>query len=165
MHLSLARKMKRRDVIPASRQKQLIAQGQLIGVKNTLQGANERVSEAYDAGHKAGFNQASIQAHAFLEVIMLAVLHDEFGFGKQRAEKFAKAFEKLTIEVNAGRVSVVEIAETLVDEKFDFILKMQVGDNDGHIHTIDWQKMIDDERAKRNAQYLSEPQQNVHSEN
>jgi hypothetical protein len=33
---------------------------------------------------------------------------------------------------------------------------MQVGDNDGHIHSIDWQKMIDDERAKRNAQYLSE---------
>jgi hypothetical protein len=80
---------------------------------------------------------------------MLAVLRDEFGFGKQRAEKFAKAFEKLTIEVNAGRVAIAEITETLVDEKFDFILEMQVGDNDGHIHTIDWQRMIDDEKSKR----------------
>jgi hypothetical protein len=147
--LSLARKMKRRDVIPASRQRHLLAQGQLMGVKNTLHSANERVSEAYDVGHKAGFNQASIQAHAFLEVIMLAVLRDEFGFGKQRAEKFAKAFEKLTIEVNAGRVAIAEIAETLIDEKFDFILEMQVGDNDGHIHSIDWQRMIDDEKSKR----------------
>jgi hypothetical protein len=143
--LSLARKMKRRDVIPASRQRQLLAQGQLMGVKTMEKGTREKLSEAYNIG----FREAAIKAQACTSILAVAVLHDNFGFGATRAKKFAEELKRLTNDVNSGYVSTVEIVETLANEKLDFVLDSEVDDGEGRTYKMDWRKLIAEKKAER----------------
>lgn len=49
-------------------------------------------------------------------LLSLTVLHDKFGFGRKRLEKFIDESWKLMDAYNAGYVSVSDIEETLAEE-------------------------------------------------
>lgn len=151
--MSLARKLKRKDVISKSEQQRLIAQGQLRGVQTMTRETEARLSKAYDMGVEDGFEQASMKAQIYMIIFGIAVLHDEFGFGKDRAKRFAEKLQELTKAVNAGEVKTTEIVEALAKENhMDFLMESQVDDGDGNTHVIDWQELIDAERDKRNGE-------------
>ena len=148
--MSLARKLKRKDVIPQSTARKLYAQGQMQGVRNMEQGTKEKLTEAYNIG----FNEASLKAHVFISIIAVSVLHDKFGFGKDRAKRFAEFLDERTGLVNSGELSMSEIVGELADEKLGFLLESQVDDGHGHTWKVDWKKMIaeDAERREKNAE-------------
>jgi hypothetical protein len=144
--MSLARKLKRRDVIPQSTAKKLYAQGQLQGVRNMEQGTREKLTEAYNMG----FNEASAKAHVWMAIMSIAVLHSKFGWGEKRAKQFSEELEKLTDAVNKGEVSTVEIIEELsTTGKMKFLLKSKVDDGAGHDYIVDWRDQIEEERKRR----------------
>ncbi len=147
--MSLARKMKRKDVISQSEKKRLIAQGQLRGVQKMTAETEARLSKAYDMGVEDGFEQASMKAQIYMIIFGIAVLHDEFGFGKDRAKRFAEKLQGLTKAVNAGEVKTTEIVEALAKENhMDFLMKSEVDDGDGNTHTIDWSELIAEEKRR-----------------
>jgi hypothetical protein len=148
--MSLARKLKRKDVIPQSTARKLYAQGQMQGVRNMEQGTKEKLTEAYNIG----FNEASLKAHVFISIIAVSVLHDKFGFGKDRAKKFSEYLDERTGLVNSGELSMSDIVGELADEKLGFLLESQVDDGAGHVWKVDWKKMIaeDAERRGKNAE-------------
>jgi hypothetical protein len=80
------------------------------------------------------------------------VLHDKFGFGKDRAKRFAEFLDERTGLVNSGELSMSEIVGELADEKLGFLLESQVDDGAGHVWKVDWKKMIaeDAERREKN---------------
>jgi hypothetical protein len=148
--MSLARKLKRKDVISKSEQQRLIAQGQLRGVQKMTAETEARLTEAYNIG----FNEASLKAHVFIAIIAVSVLHDKFGFGKDRAKKFSEYLDERTGLVNSGELSMSDIVGELADEKLGFLLESQVDDGAGHVWKVDWKKMIaeDAERREKNAE-------------
>jgi hypothetical protein len=142
--MSLARKLKRKDVIPQATARKLYAQGQLKGVQTMTRETEERLSKAYDRGKEAGFEEASMKAQIYMIIFGIAVLHDEFGFGKDRAKRFAEKLQELTRAVNAGEVKTTEIVEALAKENgMAFLMKSEVDDGDGNTHVVDWQELID----------------------
>lgn len=143
--MSLARKLKRRDVISKSEQQRLIAQGQLRGVQKMTAETEARLTEAYNIG----FNEASLKAHVFISIIAVSILHDKWGFGKDRAKKFCEYLDERTGEVNAGRLSMTDIIGELANEKLGFLLESQVDDGKGHSYKVDWKKMIAEEAERR----------------
>ena len=147
--MSLARKMKRRDVIPEAKIKHIMAQGQLRGVRLMEKGTTDRLSEAYDIG----FNEAETKATISVTVLAVAVLHDKFGFGKDRAKRFAEALSSLMDDVNAERVKISEIMQTLVEENIDVCNGVTIEDGQGNIITlaIDDKETID--KALRRRKY------------
>lgn len=150
--MSLARKMKRRDVIPQSTAKKLYAQGQLKGVRTMTKETEARLSRAYDMGKEAGFEEASMKAQIYMIIFGIAVLHDEFGFGKDRAKKFAEKLQELTKTVNAGEVKTTEIVEALAKENnMEFLLESQVDDGYGNTHTVDWRELIERDKSNQEA--------------
>lgn len=141
--MSLARKLKRRDVISKSEQQRLIAQGQLRGVQKMQAETEARLTEAYNMG----FEDASLKAQVYMVIFSIAVLHDEFGFGEKRAKQFAKKLQELTQIVNAGTVKTTEIVEALAKENhMEFLLETQVDDANGVTHTVDWNELIEQEK-------------------
>lgn len=141
--MGLARKIRRKDVIPASRQRALIAQGQLRGVQKMQAETEARLTEAYNMG----FDDASLKAQIYMVIFSIAVLHDEFGFGEKRAKQFAKKLQELTQIVNAGTVKTTEIVEALAKENhMEFLLETQVDDANGVTHTVDWNELIEQEK-------------------
>lgn len=141
--MSLARKLKRKDVISKSEQQRLIAQGQLRGVQKMQAETEARLTEAYNMG----FDDASLKAQIYMVIFSIAVLHDEFGFGEKRAKQFAKKLQELTQIVNAGTVKTTEIVEALAKENhMEFLLETQVDDANGVTHTVDWNELIEQEK-------------------
>lgn len=141
--MSLARKLKRRDVISKSEQQRLIAQGQLRGVQKMQAETEARLTEAYNMG----FEDASLKAQVYMVIFSIAVLHDEFGFGEKRAKQFAEKLQELTQVVNAGKVKTTEIVEALAKENhMEFLLETQVDDANGVTHTVDWNELIEQEK-------------------
>lgn len=141
--MSLARKLKRRDVISKSEQQRLIAQGQLRGVQKMQAETEARLTEAYNMG----FEDASLKAQIYMVIFGIAVLHDEFGFGEKRAKQFAEKLQELTQIVNAGKVKTTEIVEALAKENhMEFLLETQVDDANGVTHTVDWNELIEQEK-------------------
>jgi hypothetical protein len=141
--MSLARKMKRKDVISKSEQQRLIAQGQLRGVQKMQAETEARLTEAYNMG----FEDASLKAQVYMVIFSIAVLHDEFGFGGKRAKQFAEKLQELTQVVNAGTVKTTEIVEALAKENhMEFLLETQVDDANGVTHTVDWNELIEQEK-------------------
>ena len=150
--MSLARKLKRKDVISQSERKRLIAQGQLRGVQTMTRETEARLSKAYDMGVEDGFEQASMKAQIYMIIFGIAVLHDEFGFGKKRAKRFAAKLQELTKVVNAGEVKTTEIVEALAKENhMKFLLESQVDDGYGNTHTVDWRELIERDKASQGA--------------
>jgi hypothetical protein len=143
--MGLARRMKRKDVISKSEQQRLLAQGQLRGVEIMTAETEKKLREAYDIG----FNEASLKAHVFISIIAVSVLHDKFGFGKDRAKRFAEFLDERTGLVNSGELSMSEIVGELADEKLGFLLESQVDDGAGHVWKVDWRKMIQEEAERR----------------
>jgi hypothetical protein len=140
--MSLARKLKRKDVISKSEQQRLIAQGQLRGVQKMQAETEARLTEAYNMG----FEDASLKAQIYMVIFSIAVLHDEFGFGEKRAKQFAEKLQELTQIVNAGTVKTTEIVEALAKENhMEFLLETQVDDANGVTHTVDWNELIEQE--------------------
>lgn len=140
--MGLARKIRRKDVIPASRQRALIAQGQLRGVQTMTRETEARLSEAYARGKAAGFEESAMKAQVYMIIFAIAVLHDDFGFGKTRAQRFADGLKALTKVVNSGEVQTSEIVEALVKEnKMDFLAISEVDDGNGNTHTVDWRQV------------------------
>ena len=43
----------------------------------------------------------------------MAVLYGEFGFGKQRLERFMKTFEQAAVDLNSGIVTWLDICENI----------------------------------------------------
>lgn len=141
--MSLARKMKRKDVISKSEQQRLIAQGQLRGVQKMQAETETRLTEAYNMG----FEDASLKAQIYMVIFSIAVLHDEFGFGEKRAKQFVEKLQELTQIVNAGTVKTTEIVEALAKENhMEFLLETQVDDANGVTHTVDWNELIEQEK-------------------
>jgi hypothetical protein len=141
--MSLARKLKRKDVISKSEQQRLIAQGQLRGVQKMQAETEARLTEAYNMG----FEDASLKAQIYMVIFSIAVLHDEFGFGEKRAKQFAEKLQELTQIVNAGTVKTTEIVEALAKENhMEFLLETQVDDANGVTHTVDWNELIEQEK-------------------
>jgi hypothetical protein len=141
--MSLARKLKRKDVISKSEQQRLIAQGQLRGVQKMQAETEARLTEAYNMG----FDDASLKAQIYMIIFSIAVLHDEFGFGEKRAKQFAEKLQELTQIVNAGTVKTTEIVEALAKENhMEFLLETQVDDANGVTHTVDWNELIEQEK-------------------
>jgi hypothetical protein len=141
--MSLARKLKRKDVISKSEQQRLIAQGQLRGVQKMQAETEARLTEAYNMG----FEDASLKAQIYMIIFSIAVLHDEFGFGEKRAKQFAEKLQELTQIVNAGTVKTTEIVEALAKENhMEFLLETQVDDANGVTHTVDWNELIEQEK-------------------
>lgn len=141
--MSLARKLKRRDVISKSEQQRLIAQGQLRGVQKMQAETEARLTEAYNMG----FEDASLKAQIYMVIFGIAVLHDEFGFGEKRAKQFAEKLQELTQVVNAGKIKTTEIVEALAKENhMEFLLETQVDDANGVTHTVDWNELIEQEK-------------------
>jgi hypothetical protein len=141
--MSLARKLKRKNVISKSEQQRLIAQGQLRGVQKMQAETEARLTEAYNMG----FEDASLKAQIYMVIFSIAVLHDEFGFGEKRAKQFAKKLQELTQIVNAGTVKTTEIVEALAKENhMEFLLETQVDDANGVTHTVDWNELIEQEK-------------------
>ena len=141
--MSLARKLKRKDVISKSEQQRLIAQGQLRGVQKMQAETEARLTEAYNMG----FEDASLKAQIYMVIFSIAVLHDEFGFGEKRAKQFAEKLQELTQVVNAGTVKTTEIVEALAKENhMEFLLETQVDDANGVTHTVDWNELIEQEK-------------------
>lgn len=143
--MGLARKLKRKDVISQSEKQRLIAQGQLRGVQKMTAETEARLTEAYNIG----FNEASLKAHVFISIIAVSILHDKWGFGKDRAKKFCEYLDERTGEVNAGRLSMTDIIGELANEKLGFLLESQVDDGKGHYYKVDWKKMIAEEAERR----------------
>ena len=144
--MGLARKLKRKDVISQSEKQRLIAQGQLRGVQKMTAETEARLTEAYNIG----FNEASLKAHVFISIVAVSVLHDKFGFGKDRAKKFSEYLDERTGLVNSGELSMADIVGELADEKLGFLLESQVDDGAGHVWKVDWKKMIAAERREKN---------------
>ena len=141
--MSLARKLKRKDVISKSEQQRLIAQGQLRGVQKMQAETEARLTEAYNMG----FEDASLKAQIYMVIFSIAVLHDEFGFGEKRAKQFAEKLQELTQVVNAGTVKTTEIVEALAKENhMEFLFETQVDDANGVTHTVDWNELIEQEK-------------------
>ena len=141
--MSLARKLKRKDVISKSEQQRLIAQGQLRGVQKMQAETEARLTEAYNMG----FEDASLKAQVYMVIFSIAVLHDEFGFGEKKAKQFAEKLQELTQVVNAGTVKTTEIVEALAKENhMEFLLETQVDDANGVTHTVDWNELIEQEK-------------------
>ena len=141
--MSLARKLKRKDVISKSEQQRLIAQGQLRGVQKMQAETEARLTEAYNMG----FEDASLKAQIYMVIFSIAVLHDEFGFGEKRAKQFAEKLQELTQIVNAGTVKTTAIVEALAKENhMEFLLETQVDDANGVTHTVDWNELIEQEK-------------------
>ena len=136
--MGLARRLKRRDVIPIASQKKLMAQGQLQGVAIMHKETERHLKEAYDVG----FNEANYKAHARMMILAVAVLHDVFGFGKIKAKRFADAVDSLSADVNAGLVSIPEIMQTLVEEKIDICKSVCVEDGNGKTITITPEELL-----------------------
>ena len=143
---------RRKDVISQSERKRLIAQGQLRGVQTMTRETEARLSKAYDMGVEDGFEQASMKAQIYMIIFGIAVLHDEFGFGKKRAKRFAAKLQELTKVVNAGEVKTTEIVEALAKENhMKFLLESQVDDGYGNTHTVDWRELIERDKASQGA--------------
>lgn len=49
-------------------------------------------------------------------MLTLLILHDEFGFGQKRAEKFTAAFYELLESYNQGRIKVGDMKQRILDE-------------------------------------------------
>ncbi len=49
-------------------------------------------------------------------MLTLLILHDEFGFGQKRAEKFAVAFYELLESYNQGLIKVGDMKQRILDE-------------------------------------------------
>ena len=143
--MSLARKLKRRDVISKSEQQRLIAQGQLRGVQKMTAETEARLTEAYNIG----FNEASMKAHVFIAIIAVSILHDKWGFGKDRAKQFCEMLDERTGLVNSGELSMTDIVGELSNEKLGFLLESQVDDGAGHVYKVDWKKMIAEDAERR----------------
>ena len=126
--MSLARKMKRRDVIPASRIRQIYQQGQLKGVDTMVKGTTEKLQEAYDRG----FNEASQKAHIAMTLLAIAALRDTEGFGNKKLKRFADRLAELSEGVNAGVFNFQEIVSELRDEEHISFLSDVVYIEDGN---------------------------------
>ena len=126
--MSLARKMKRRDVIPASRIRQIYQQGQLKGVDTMVKGTTEKLQEAYDRG----FNEASQKAHIAMTLLAIAALRDTEGFGNKKLKRFADRLAELSEGVNAGVFNFQEIVGALKDEEHISFLSDVVYIEDGN---------------------------------
>lgn len=126
--MSLARKMKRRDVIPASRIRQIYQQGQLKGVDTMVKGTTEKLQEAYDRG----FNEASQKAHIAMTLLAIAALRDTEGFGNKKLKRFADRLAELSEGVNAGVFNFQEIVGALRDEEHISFLSDVVYIEDGN---------------------------------
>lgn len=61
-------------------------------------------------------DQAVNQAIQVTNLLPLLVLHDEFGFGKKRLERYLGAFNKQLEMYNEGRFDLIDVIETLNDE-------------------------------------------------
>lgn len=48
-------------------------------------------------------------------MVTLLILHDDFGFGQKRAEKFTEAFYKLLESYNQGEISIGEMKQRIFD--------------------------------------------------
>lgn len=126
--MSLARKMKRRDVIPASKIRHIYAQGQLKGVDTMVKGTTEKLQEAYDRG----FNEASQKAHIAMTLLAIAALRDTEGFGNKKLKRFADRLAELSEGVNAGVFNFQEIVGALRDEEHISFLSDVVYIEDGN---------------------------------
>ena len=51
-----------------------------------------------------------------MELVMLMVLHDKFGFGAKRCEKALTEFETLWSDINDQRLSLDDVAEVVEKE-------------------------------------------------
>ena len=126
--MSLARKMKRRDVIPASRIRQIYQQGQLKGVDTMVKGTTEKLQEAYDRG----FNEASQKAHIAMTLLAIAALRDTEGFGNKKLKRFADRLAELSEGVNAGEFDLQDIVSELRDKEHISFLSDVVYIEDGN---------------------------------
>ena len=136
--MSLARKLKRKNVVPVSVQRKIHAQGQLQGVSNMVRETEAKLQEAYDMG----FDEASAKAHMAVTVLAIAALRDTFGFGKIRAKRFADKLVELSSAVHEGYVEIPDILQALVDEGLDFCSTIGVEDDNGKVIKMDVDKLM-----------------------
>ena len=134
--MSLARKLARRDVIPESVKREWYERGCRAGVESVRQQTREQLSTMYDQGFTAGM----VKSHCRLPLCAVAVLHDKFGFGKARAQRFADELNKLTEEVAEGYVSEPELMQMLVDDGLDCCSRIVVEDKDGKRYGLDLER-------------------------
>lgn len=127
---SLARRMARKDIIPKSTRQKVYERGMRRGVANVQAQTKDALTDAYNRG----FDEANMKAHIFMAVCAMAVLHDKFGFGKDRGKRFIAELENLTDSVNRGYVKTGELMQMLVDDGLDFCGTAMV--DDGHGRSI-----------------------------
>lgn len=93
------------------------------------------VSKAYDAGydngqkdaHDEAYNEGFSDANHYSSKVMVAcsclALHEAFGFGYERMQRFANAFRAKLLDVLDGADAIAEVDErfgvTLTDEVFE----------------------------------------------
>ena len=130
--MSIARKLRRKDVIPQSTQKKLMAAGQRRGVVSMMDNTEKKLKEAY----QVGFEEASTKAHISMTICALAVLHDKFDFGHIKAKRFADELCELTDSVNKGYVSIADLVEMLVQERFKFLQEITIEDGKANKITV-----------------------------
>lgn len=143
--MSVARKMKRRDVIPASKIRHIYAQGQLKGVDNMVKGTTQKLQEAYDRG----FDEASRKAHVAMTLLAIAALRDVAGYGNDRLKRFADRLAELSGGVNAGVFSLQEIVSELRDtERISFLQDIvYIEDGMGEKNVIRIDEMIKEDKT------------------
>lgn len=135
--MSLARKMKRQNIVNRAELDDAYKRGVNRGVQRMVENTEKAISEAYDRG----FNDASMKAHVYMAIMAVAVLHDKFGFGKERARRFSDALGELTDSVNQGFVSTRDVMQMLVDDGLDFCSKVSVDDGKGNSYYASLEEM------------------------
>lgn len=141
--MGIARRMKRKDVIPKATQAKIYMQGAKNCAANMVEGTREQLSVAYNRGMTEG----KVRTQMTAAILSVAVLHDRFGFGKKRAQEFADALSELTGAINSNEVALDEVVEALADEGLDFLLQGEVEDGAGQKWIYDWTKKIQERRA------------------
>ena len=49
-------------------------------------------------------------------MLTLLILHDEYGFGQKRAERFTESFHRLLTSYNNGEIDVKDMQQRILDE-------------------------------------------------
>lgn len=70
------------------------------------------IKQGYERGRKESVEKASQYSMA----VPIMVLRDEFGFGKQRIDKFINGFMKLYDAIQEGYLDIKDIVKTINEE-------------------------------------------------
>lgn len=82
----------------------------------TYQVTYEQIENYIKQGYEKGRKESIEKASQYSMAVPIMVLRDEFGFGKQRIDKFINEFMKLYDAIQEGYLDIKDIVKTINEE-------------------------------------------------